>query len=124
MKTRVESKRLGGQVLELLETCPHTVIELAELTGFSIFAIQKRLRTFEDGGYVHRQRMTTPTGHCFLWHHGRRPADMTVLCVEKPNRPTYRIYPAVNRRDPLVAALFGPAKPAGFLTGILTGEAA
>jgi DNA-binding transcriptional ArsR family regulator len=95
-----------------------TLLEVTEGTGFAACTVRVRLEALEEMGIVHRVRHIMPgrPNHYFLWHIGAKPA---AAYVEKhtpnakpgsvPRQPTLRVYPPVNRRDELVAALFGPA---------------
>lgn len=95
-----------------------TLKEVAAGVGFATSTVRVRLEALEEMGVVHRVRHNTPgCPNCFyLWHIGAKPAT---AYVEKhtpnakpgsvPRQPTLRVYPPVNRRDDLVAALFGPA---------------
>lgn len=112
-----------------------TALELVPVLGYSHGTIRKRLRALEDLGRAHTIKKSSGKhgGFTFIWYAGQAVAATApapaiegayVAPIDMPQRRTIRVYPPVNRRDPLVAALFGPAKPAGMLTGILSGEPA
>jgi hypothetical protein len=95
-----------------------TLREVAEGVGFATSTVRVRLEALEEMGFVHRVRHTMPgkTSIYFMWHIGAKPSTAyvekhtpNVLPGSVPRQPTLRVYPPVNRRDPLVAALFGPA---------------
>jgi hypothetical protein len=99
---------------------PRTLVDLVEEFGYSRAATQDRLYSLESGGFVHSTTTATTTGRYAqnLWHSGpgeqkpaRTPRTRTQR-LERLNVPaqrTVKAYPPCNRRDSLVAALFGPA---------------
>lgn len=95
-----------------------TLREVASGVGFATSTVRVRLEALEELGIAHRVRHTVPgrVGMYFLWHIGAKPAAAYVekhtpnaLPGSVPRQPILRVYPPVDRRDPLVAALFGPA---------------
>ena len=95
-----------------------TLQEVASGVGFARSTVRVRLEMLEELGQAHRvsHSMHGRPSIYYRWHIGAKPAT---AYVEKhtPNakpgsvtrQPTLRVYPPVNRRDDLVAALFGPA---------------
>jgi hypothetical protein len=114
-------ERLSDLVEQRLVEAAPDGLTLQEATrGFPVATstVRERLEALEELGIVHRVRHTVPgrVGMFFLWHIGAKPAAAYVekhtpnaLPGSVPRQPTFRVYPAVDRRDPLVAALFGPA---------------
>ena len=95
-----------------------TLQEVSAGVGFAPSTVRVRLEALEEMGIVHRVRHTIPgySGKYFLWHIGAKPKEAFVKKHTPnarpgsvPRQPILRVYPPVNRRDPLVAALFGPA---------------
>ncbi|MFC5550741.1 hypothetical protein [Massilia aerilata] len=128
-KSKQACRGLADQIEEALRRKPSTIQELCRDLGFSYYAIHVRLMALMTSGRVHYVK--TPTnggvGLAHVWHPG--PAskeqldelqrkdqaravvpDRGPICT--PQQVTTRAYTAVNRRDPLVAALFGPARQA------------
>lgn len=99
---------LEALVVEHLDDAPHTVLQLANLTGYSIGAVQRRLNMLAEKKLASRQRMPMVNGLTFIWHAGVTP-QAPAMPAAVPRQATVRTYPPISRRDPLVAALFGPA---------------
>jgi hypothetical protein len=119
---RMEALERLSEVVEkrLIDNAPDglTLQEVASGIGFASSTVRARLEMLEEIGIVHRVRHTIPgrSSICYLWYAGVKPASAS---VDKhtpnvkpgtvPRQPTLRVYPPVNRRDELVAALFGQA---------------
>lgn len=117
--------QLDDTIEELLKAAPRHVNEVTRAVGWSIRTVRPRLEQLELDHRAHRVRIelaTSPTV-CYQWHHGpspdAAPAAKCRLSVELPNPKLRAIipfqysvqnYPAIDSRDPLVAALFGPAR--------------
>lgn len=101
-----------GQLLEFiaaeLTAQPRTSLELAGITGYAVATCRLRLLALERLGRAHRLGTTVDGQHCVLWHPGPRSVrSKSIPFVAAPSQFTVRQYPPINRRDPLVAALFG-----------------
>ena len=101
-------------LLNLIETTPRTASELCKMLGVTDSTIRRRLLDLEAAGLVRRveRRHAQYFNAYWLWNFGPgttpAPLDRKMLKdVEAPNRKFTRNYPAVDRRDPLVSALFG-----------------
>jgi hypothetical protein len=123
---KVPIAELATSIRDLLKTGPRTIGEVARELGYSIVAVRARLEQLELDQLAHRRQIQIQawSGVCFLWYEG--PADGAALKLGEalatpggptreqqviiPFQATVRTYPAVNRRDPLVAALFGSAR--------------
>lgn len=95
-------------MLELLAARPYDTHEMAGAIGYSVSFVRRRLLELMNAGRIHRERVTTMYGFTHRWYLGKTPAVM----LDSDDGPavhqvTIRDYPPVNRRDPLVAALFG-----------------
>jgi len=124
---RVSIEDLDVAIEELLKAGPHSVIEVTRVLGWSTRAICPRLEQLALERRAHRVRVrlpNTPTV-CYRWHSGPAPdsavAPECALAAALPNakqraivpfQQSVRVFPAIDRRDPLVAALFGPARRA------------
>ncbi|MFS2027092.1 hypothetical protein [Massilia sp. CT11-137] len=93
-------------VQDCLSTAPRVVDELERLTGYPSSSIRVCLARLEEEQLVHRERIgiKRAAGYYYLWHSGPAPkTDATAaqqpITKHEPN----------NRRDYLVAALFGQA---------------
>ncbi|QGZ42697.1 hypothetical protein IP92_05772 [Pseudoduganella flava] len=107
---RFPIEELVGQIADLLKTEPRTAYDLARLTHYSVATCRLRVAELERVGRAHRERVNTPTGCQYVWHYGPSPSRGEALGIFGiPQQSAYRVYPAINRRDPLVAALFGEA---------------
>lgn len=120
----VPAAQLQEHLARLLTEAPHTLLELIGLTGYSTTPIRKRLYALKKEGRV-RHEPATMTCVPYVWH-ATAPVYVPPGQVDHDvRRRTVRVYPPINRRDTLVAALFGPAKPTGKLVGagsVLGGE--
>lgn len=113
----------------VLAAGPRGCDAIARELGYSVSAVRIRLEQLELEQRAHRRQTAIKgwQGLAYLWCFG--PADGAALETGQalvpqgaPNREqqaivpfqsTVRTYPAINRRDPLVAALFGPSNQAG-----------
>lgn len=99
---------LKRHIAGLLAEGPKFVEELVKLTKYSSSVCRARLYVLEADGEAHRQRVVINNNVCSRWIAG--PAtDEKDGPVWLAHQPTYRKYPPIVRRDPLVAALFGEA---------------
>jgi len=128
---RAQDKRVPiGQLLtaveDVLRNGPRTIGALAQELGYSVVAVRARLEQLELEQRAHRVKVpiNSFSGFAFQWHHGAAANDAcsspAVLAQQRPGpadqgavpfQSTVRTFPAINRRDPLVAALFGAAAP-------------
>lgn len=119
---RLAIELLPAAIEQLLEAAGHTVLELTRVLGYSERAIRPRLEQLQLDHRAHRVRvkLRNAPGVCYRWHAGAAPDAAEEVPVVTPDlrtrqrlglpiQTTVREYPAVNRRDPLVAALHGPA---------------
>lgn len=111
---RVPIARLTAAIEELLEEGPCIVDEIAHALRYSGAAVRLRLNQLMKAGRVHRRRIgcANNPGLFYRWHIGQANNDVGQDTGENfsdlpPIQLTVQTYPAVNRRDPLVAALFG-----------------
>ncbi|WEF34885.1 hypothetical protein [Pseudoduganella chitinolytica] len=112
---RVSIEALPARLARLVKAKPRTTLQLRELTGYSVEAVRVRLHRLASDGLIHSVEVRKSLGFEYWWHPGEGPIKASVPAPE----------PKVAKRDPLVAALFGPAKPAGKLLGagsVLGGE--
>lgn len=126
-----DAEQLGDRILELLRPGPAKMIQqLCSELGFSRHAVHVRLRTLMADGHVHYVEVVTKggLGLAYAWQLGPAPQEkldelhrIQAARAAMPDRgPIFtpmqvmtRTYPRdVNQRDPLVAALFGPARQA------------
>ena len=121
---KVPIEQLLTAIEELLKAGPRGIGDIARALGYSPVAVRWRLEQLELEHKAHRQReqIKSWSGLYFRWHHGPAVGVDTLLAGPLsqqgasaahqgmvPFQSTVRTFPAVNRRDPLVAALFGPA---------------
>lgn len=118
---------LARAIEELLQSGPRLADELAQEAGFSLAATRLRLSCLLEQERVHREKKVQP-GQArwqYRWHLGpaceQLPARTTAPAQDGkqdqdahqeelvPSQRTVRDYPAIGRRDALVAALFGRA---------------
>jgi len=108
----VPAKKLASALLEHLKLGPRTTEELCNHFGYTSSPIRHRLRDLEYDGLVRHEKLvyTDGGGSYYLWHAGKRTGALTSRPAPLAN-PQNR-GPLVIRRDPLVAAFFGPAPAA------------
>lgn len=95
-------------VSSLLKEAPRTMRELETLTGYSHRPLKKHLAVLIEDGHAHMQRISSYPGYKNVYHSGPGFGVVPVLRVgETPRQRITGSYPAHNRRDPLVSALFG-----------------
>lgn len=106
---------LPSLILALLKREPlWSVEDLARELDFSTSAIRKRLLALQGESRVHHIKLRTAGGLGLvnLWQHGPAPKNPAAPVTSKPIR-AHQVAQTVNtgdkNRDPLVAALFGPA---------------
>ncbi|MFK3738977.1 hypothetical protein [Massilia sp. TN1-12] len=107
--------QLPAALLRTIQIAPRTVKELSALVGYSEAELRRQLILLEESGDAHRilTAHRTPGVRCWMWYFGagestlpRKYAPRTIK-AEAPRRRIRSNYPAVDRRDPLVSALFG-----------------
>lgn len=119
---RLAIELLPAAIEQLLEAAPRAVLDLSRVLGYSERAIRPRLEQLQLDRRAHRVRvkLTKSPGVSYRWHAGAAPDSVEQVPVATPDlcrrqrlglpiQTIVREYPAVNRRDPLVAALHGPA---------------
>jgi hypothetical protein len=120
--SRVPIDQLPAAIEELLKSGPHVLDAVARELGYSVAAVRPRMSQLYLENRVHRKRVKIqawPGGVCYTWHHGPGPdapapsQPRPALQAIVPSQTSVRTYPTINRRDPLVAALFGPARQQG-----------
>lgn len=114
---KVPAEQLPQAIENVLRTGPHSISELCRELGYSVAAVRARLDVLVHEHRVHRRKVEFKswTGVGYLWHYGAAPDIPVAQVVPQATvafQSTVRTYPAINRRDPLVAALFGPARQA------------
>lgn len=119
-RTRRATDPLEAAIETLLGAGPHLADQLAHGTGYSLAATRLRLERLLERGHVHREKVNLGQPRWqYLWHAGPAPAVAPARTEESagddddafaPVQTTVHSYPRVGRRDPLVAALFGPAQ--------------
>lgn len=109
---------LKAALLDLLRDGTCTSDHLARFSGYSGNAVRERLSDLRVEGYVTRTSEPRSTGgKHYLWSinsaAGQLPAAMPAerepTGFGKPRQTITSAYPKLDRRDPLVSALFGPA---------------
>ena len=121
---RVPTAQLASAIEALLDTGPCIIEEIADTLRYSSGAVRVRLLQLAKEGRAHRQRIQGRNNPAlfYRWHAGPQPGrldhDACTDPVElSPVQITVHSYPAINRRDPMVAAFFGqpfsPRKMAG-----------
>lgn len=120
--TRAEIAALPDRILACMRRVPTwTVQELSDELGFSICGIRSKLLEFSEQGKAHqiRARAHNGGGSLHFWKLGPAPIapkqeikvdDEEPAALYLPNQRILKVYPSVDRRDDLVAALFGPAR--------------
>jgi len=121
---RVPAAQLASAIEALLDAGPSIIEEIADTLRYSTAAVRVRLLQLAKEGRAHRQRIQggNNPGLFYRWHAGpalERPDHNA--CTDpvelSPVQITVHSYPAINRRDPMVAAFFGqhfsPRKMAG-----------
>lgn len=114
---KVPAEQLTLAIENVLRTGPHSIDELSRELGYSVSAVRSRLDVLVYEQRVHRRKVTFKswTGVGYFWHYGAAPDIPVAEVVPQatvPFQSTVQTYPAINRRDPLVAALFGPTRQA------------
>jgi hypothetical protein len=124
-KRKVPIAQLPAAIEEALKLGPRLVDPLGIELGYSNFTIRRRLEELENEQRVYRVRIKSELGQgvCYLWHYGlapgAKPIPQILLGQELPRveergsvpfQAIVRSWPAFSGRDPLVAALFGPAR--------------
>lgn len=122
---KVSIEDLDDAIEALLKAGPHSVTEVTRELGWSTRAVCPRLEQLELEHRAHRVRVRLPNTPtiCYHWHFGPAPGGTaTDQCATRAALPPARLraivpfqhsvreFPAIDRRDPLVAALFGPAR--------------
>jgi len=117
-RSRRATDSLETAIEAQLGTGPRLADQLAHDAGYSLAATRLRLERLLERGRVHREKVNLGQPRWqYLWHAGPAPAAPAEQAEEAadddtfaPVQTTVRSYPRVGRRDPLVAALFGPAQ--------------
>ena len=114
---KVPAEQLTLAIEDVLRTGPHSINEICRELGYSVAAVRARLDLLVSEQRVHRRKVEFKswTGVGYLWHYGAAPDIPVAEVVPQatvPFQSTVRTYPAINRRDPLVAALFGSTRQA------------
>jgi predicted transcriptional regulator len=118
--TKISRPPLSAQSIEaLLKVAPRSNEELRKLTGYSRAGVTNQLERMELAGLVHRERLniSRAAGFLYIWHSGPAKDGSTIkpapleraISGMTPRQKTVRQYESINRRDELVAALFGQA---------------
>jgi DNA-binding Lrp family transcriptional regulator len=118
--TKIHHHSLSAQSIEaLLKVAPRSNEELRKLTGYSRSGVSSQLERMELAGIAHRERVEIDraAGFQYMWHLGPardcvEPAAsprQSLIPGAVPKQKTVRQYESINRRDYLVAALFGKA---------------
>jgi hypothetical protein len=96
-------------VQDCLSTAPRVVDELERLTGYAAASIRVCLARLEASQQAYRERIgiKRAAGYYYLWHNGPAPK------IDANTQLQEQTYEPINRRDDLVAALFGPARKEG-----------
>lgn len=125
VKRKVPIKQLLSALDQFIEAGPRRVDQLVSEFGYTAAAIRVRLEQLEREQRVHRVNIPREHSHglCQQWRHGVAPgtqiAPQIALGQELPSarqrvtvpaQAVVRTWPKFCRRDPLVAALFGPAR--------------
>lgn len=117
---------LKSAVEDLIAKAPRLVDEIARLLGYSVPPIRIRLQDLEAEQRIHRQKNRMGAMLFYTWHIGpapkpeaaaQDPAAPTPASEDNepcaiPRQETVKTYPAIDRRDPLVSALFGSPEAA------------
>jgi hypothetical protein len=113
---------IKGVLAAALATGPQDTYDIARKTGYSVSCVRRHLGEMKDARAAYSQRVLAIIGFSHRWYLGEAPAiipDITPPAVaakrarvapgEVPKRLFRNTYPTINRRDPLVSALFGAA---------------
>lgn len=119
--TRVRADQLTKLIVDLLTAAPRSTLNLVDQTGYSIYTVNHRLQELKEQGYAYHVP-AKKNGTPFTWHIGAAPYVAPKKVDPDVRQKVSREYPAINRRDALVAALFGPARQNDQAAGILSGE--
>jgi hypothetical protein len=106
-----------GIILDLIaEHQPITSIELAAMLGVKVGSLNRYTASLKNRTLIHRRWCTRPGGasqRVGLWYFGPDPdGDETDVLEPREGRRFPTTWPMNHRRDPLVAALFGPGQAA------------
>jgi hypothetical protein len=119
---KVPVDELAGAIEELLRAGPRSVAEVTRALGWSTRAICPRLEqlALEDRAHRVRVRLPNTPSVCYRWHAGPAPGSAAAAGtgaaatlpqarprVIVPYQHSVSVFAAIDRRDPLVAALFG-----------------
>jgi DNA-binding HxlR family transcriptional regulator len=120
---KVPVEQLPAAIEELLKRGPRSFDQIARAVGWSQSSVRKRVEELALAGRVHRRRVRVDCpGFSYNWFYGPAPEAAALphcamaqepqradLRAKVPFQNSVRTWPAIDRRDPLVAALFGPA---------------
>ncbi len=126
-KHKVPIEHLLSAIEETLKAAPRLVDQLVSEFGYHQTAVRSRLDQLEREHRAHRVRIKRAhsQGLCHEWRHGQAPGTVPAPVIELgqelpraelrvivPFQAIVRSWPKFSGRDPLVAALFGPATAA------------
>lgn len=112
----VPPEQLKTAIEQHLQAGPRIMHALARLVGYSESVVRVRLLELEEQLRAHRVSVSAARigGRHWEWRIGPAPiADVDhdeADDADAPRQGSTRHYPPINRRDDLVAALFGPAR--------------
>lgn len=102
---------IGDKIIECIKSGIHKVVEIKEVLRLNRATVDNYLRVLEEDGLVHHIKANNPKGG-YINHWVLGAGEDAVDEIEIPRvilTPATAIYPVVGRRDPLVAAIHGPA---------------
>ena len=112
----VPPEQLKTAIEQHLQAGPRVTHALARLVGYSESVVRVRLLQLEEQLRAHRVSVSAARigGRHWEWRAGPAPLPEVDHAepsdAEIPRQASTRKYPPINRRDDLVAALFGPAR--------------
>lgn len=126
---KVPATQLASEIEAALTRAPKTIQGLCLELGYSPHAVKGRLLDLMTEGRARYVSVKTKTarghGKAKVWQIGQATQEQLDAMlktrrdraavedrgpIENPRQVTSRTYPALRQRDPLVAALFGPAR--------------
>lgn len=116
---RVPLEQLAGKLIELLNSGPAALDNLASLAGYSRDVVRMRLLRLEEAGCARREKDVGKTGMRYIWHATGTPlpysggdASGNLRRDGQPHQVTIKTYPPLHHRHWMDVALFGPAERA------------
>lgn len=96
---------LGEAILQYIQSAPQSGQQINDYIGASRRTTYSLIRELQEAGRIHQVRKGIHRG----WLAGPAPkwAKDEGTAATLPNRTTVRVFPSINRCDPLVAFLFG-----------------